>query len=133
MGESTYRRANLERTVVAAVEDLMFKGRISSAAEELGIPARFPRNRESLLQALRESPPDLLIIDLFSPRFEPLELLEELGGDETLKSIPTVGFLPHVEGELAAAARRAGCDRVMARGAFVKELSRVLKGERVGR
>jgi CheY-like chemotaxis protein len=120
------------RRVLAAVEDLLFRSKISETAEQLGIEASFPRSKEKLLEALRESSPDLLVLDLNSARFEPLELLRTVKSDEITQQIPTVGFLSHVQGDLAVAARDAGCDRVMARSAFVENLPRTLTGDGVG-
>jgi CheY-like chemotaxis protein len=58
--------------VLAAVEDLLFRSKISETASQLGVEASFPRNPRKLLDAVHESPPDLLILDLNSARFEPL-------------------------------------------------------------
>ena len=122
----------MARRVLAAVEDLLFRSKISETAERLGVEATFPRNPEKLLDALRASPPDLLVVDLNSTRFKPLELLGAVKSDGTLRGVRTVGFLSHVQGDLALAAREAGCDRVMARSAFVENLPRVLSGDGVG-
>ncbi len=122
----------MARRVLAAVEDLLFRSKISETADSLGVEARFPRTRERLLEALRESPPDLLVLDLNSRRFEPLELLRTLRSAEATRQTPTVGFLSHVQGDLAVAAREAGCDRVVARSAFTRDLPRILAGDRVG-
>jgi PleD family two-component response regulator len=116
------------RRVLAAVEDLLFKSKISETASSLGIEAAFPRSPKKLLAALRESPPDLLILDLNSARFEPLTLLEDVRSDEATRDVPTVGFLSHVQKDLAGAAREAGCNRVVARSAFTKDLPRILAG-----
>jgi CheY-like chemotaxis protein len=116
------------RTVLAGVEDLLFRSKISETASSLGIEAVFPRNRRRLLEAIHESPPDLLILDLNSARFEPLALLRITRSDETTRDVPTVGFLSHVQKDLAVAAREAGCDRVVARSAFTKDLPRILAG-----
>jgi CheY-like chemotaxis protein len=120
------------RRVLAAVEDLLFRSKISETAQTLGVEAAFPRTREKLLGALRESPPDLLILDLNSARFDALELLRTVKTDGALRDVPTVGFLSHVQAELVVAARRSGCDRVMARSAFVENLPHVLAGDGVG-
>jgi PleD family two-component response regulator len=122
----------MARRVLAAVEDLLFRSKISETADALGVEAKFPRSPERLLGALRESPPDLLVIDLNSSRFEPLELLRIVKSDETTEHVLTVGFLSHVQGDLAVAARRSGCDRVLARSAFVENLPRILAGDGVG-
>jgi CheY-like chemotaxis protein len=120
--------ANVARRVLAAVEDLLFRSKISETASSLGIEAAFPRNPRRLLDALRDSPPDLLVLDLNSARFEPLTLLRDVRSDEATREIPTVGFLSHVQKDLAIAAREAGCDRVVARSAFTKDLPRILAG-----
>ena len=122
----------MARRVLGAVEDLLFRSKISETAERLGVEAAFPRNPEKLLDALRASPPDLLVVDLNSARFKPLELLRAVKSDGALRGVRTVGFLSHVQADLALAAREAGCDRVMARSAFVENLPRVLSGDGVG-
>jgi PleD family two-component response regulator len=116
------------RRVIAAVEDLLFRSKISETASTLGIEAAFPRSPKKLLEALRESPPDLLILDLNSARFEPLTLLGDVRSEEATRDVPTVGFLSHVQKDLAVAAREAGCDRVVARSAFTKDLPQILAG-----
>ena len=113
----------MARKVLAAVEDLLFRSKISETASTLGIEASFPRNPGRLFEALRESPPDLLILDLNSARFEPLALLQTIRSD-----VSTVGFLSHVQKDLAVAAREAGCDRVVARSAFTRDLPQILAG-----
>jgi PleD family two-component response regulator len=115
---------------MAAVEDLLFKSKISETAAKLGIESAFPRSPAKLLDAARSSPPDILILDLASERFEPLELLRTVSEDEELSGIPTVGFLPHVEKDLARAAKEAGCGKIMARSAFTKELPKIISGEK---
>ena len=120
--------ANVTRRILAAVEDLLFKSKISETASQLGIDAAFPRNPRKLLEALRESPPDLLVIDLNSARFEPLALLRSVRSDEATRDVSTVGFLSHVQKDLAVAAREAGCDRVVARSAFTRDLPQILAG-----
>jgi PleD family two-component response regulator len=119
------------RRVLAAVEDLLFKSKISETASTLGIEAAFPRNPRKLLEALRESPPDLLVLDLNSARFEPLALLQTVKSDEATQDVATVGFLSHVQKDLAVAAREAGCDRVVARSAFTRDLPQILAGRTI--
>jgi CheY-like chemotaxis protein len=123
------RRKHVAHRVLAAVEDLLFRSKISETAAALDVETGFPSSPERLLATLRESPPDLLIIDLNSARFEPLELLRIVKSDGTLQDVFTVGFLSHVQGDLALAARKSGCDRVMARSAFVENLPQILAGD----
>jgi len=122
----------MARRVLAAVEDLLFKSKISETADQLGIEARFPRSQKRLLDALRESPPDLLVLDLNSSRFEPLELLQTVKSEAVTRQVSTLGFLSHVQKDLAVAAKEAGCDRVMARSAFTRDLPKILAGGEAG-
>ncbi len=118
----------MARKVVAAVEDLLFKSKISETASTLGVEALFPRSPKKLVEKVHESPPDLLVLDLNSARFEPLQLLLELKSDEASRGVPVVGFLSHVQKDLAVAARESGCDRVVARSAFTRDLPEILAG-----
>jgi PleD family two-component response regulator len=127
--EDDSTEAGVTRRVLGAVEDLLFKSKISETSSQLGIEAAFPRSPKKLLDALRESPPDLLILDLNSARFEPLALLREVKSDEATRDIPTVGYLSHVQKDLAVAAREAGCDRIVARSAFTRDLPKILAGD----
>ena len=122
----------MARRVVAAVEDLLFRSKISETANQLGVEALFPRSPKKLLDTAQTTPPDLLVLDLNSDRFEPLALLRQLKSDETLKGVPVVGFLSHVQKDLAVAARESGCDRIMARSAFTKDLPEILSGNNGG-
>jgi PleD family two-component response regulator len=115
---------------MAAVEDLLFRSKIGETAAQLGVEASFPRSPKKLEDALKASPPDLLIVDLNSSRFEPLNLLQSVKSEKATKVVKTVGFLSHVQKDLAVAAKEAGCDRVMARSAFTRDLPKVLSGGR---
>ena len=118
----------MARRVIGAVEDLLFRSKISETASRLGVEAAFPRSPKKLLETLRESPPDLLVLDLNSARFEPLALLGAVRSEGATRDVPIVGFLSHVQKDLAVAAREAGCDRVVARSAFTKNLPEILAG-----
>jgi CheY-like chemotaxis protein len=107
---------------------LLFKSKILETADTLGVEAAFPRSPKRFVDEARGSAPDLLVLDLNSARFEPLKLLRELKSDETTKSVPVVGFLSHVQKDLAVAAREFGCDRVIARSAFTRDLTEILAG-----
>lgn len=119
----------MARRVLAAVEDLLFKSKILETAKELDVEARFPRSPKKLLAALEESPPELLILDLNSAHFEPLGLLKEIKFSENTSRVPVVGFLSHVQKDLAVAAKEAGCDHIMARSAFTRDLPRIIEGD----
>jgi CheY-like chemotaxis protein len=116
--------------ILAAVDDLMFSSRISTAAKAVGATIRFTRSVEAVIAAARETSPALVILDLNSARTQPLEILAALKADPVLAAIPTVGFVSHVDTPTIEAAREAGADRVLARSAFVEQLPQLLQAAR---
>jgi hypothetical protein len=100
------------RRIVAYVPDLMDRSRISAAADSR---VAFAATPAALVEAATDA--DLAIVDLGRPGV--LELLPEI-------SIPSIGFASHVDRDLMAAARAAGCDQVLARSAFFARLGEFL-------
>lgn len=120
----------MTRTVIAAVDDMFFAAKIRAAALHLGITLRSMRNPEQLLNAARESNPDLIIVDLHAQTLDPIALARTLKSDEQLKSIPLLGFFSHVQTELQREAVAAGFDEVVPRSVFSRDLGEILAGEK---
>jgi len=112
-------------TVVALVDDLMFLSRIREAAKASGIEVRAARRLPELLAACRPAP-RAVFVDLDRPQLPVEEALAAFKADTDLASVPVVGFVSHVQADRAQAARNAGCTRVLARSAFVRELPALL-------
>ena len=112
--------------ILCAVDDLMFSVKISSAAKALDVPIAFERTREAVLARVRSERPALVIFDLNSSRLAPLETIRTIKADEALRSTRTLGYVSHVQSEVIAAARAAGCDEVLARSAFSERLATIL-------
>jgi ActR/RegA family two-component response regulator len=112
--------------IFVAVDDLMFASRISTAAKAVGAAIQFTRSVESVLTAARTVTPSLVILDLNSARTQPLAIVEALRSDPALATVPTIGFVSHVDTTTIEAARLAGVGRVLARSAFVEQLPRLL-------
>jgi len=108
--------------VVAYIDDLFFQMKLAETAKQLGLEAKVASNAESLLQLL-DPLPALVIVDL-NARSSPLEAVQRLRAVEP--NLRVVGFLSHVETELAAKARSAGFDEVMPRSRFSMHLPQIL-------
>jgi len=54
----------------------------------------------------------------------PIQTIEKLR--QVQKDVRVVGFLSHVQRELAEQARAAGCDEVMPRSSFTQNLAAIL-------
>jgi len=114
--------------ILAMVDDLMFTSKIKATARQLGVDVTFARSSDAALAAMRTHAPALVILDLNNPRTDPLGTVAAMKGDAALTSIPTVGFVSHVQTDLIEAARAAGIDDVLARSTFTARLAEILSG-----
>jgi CheY-like chemotaxis protein len=110
--------------VIALVDDLMFLSRIREAARGCGAVVRAARASD-LVAAAREGA-RLVLVDADSSRLPWEDAVRALRSEAPFASLPVVAFVSHVHPERAEAARAAGCSQVLARGAFVQELPRLL-------
>jgi DNA-binding NarL/FixJ family response regulator len=108
--------------VVALMDDLFFQMKLAETAKHLGVEVKVATTADALMPLL-DSPPKLLIVDLNS-RSQPIAAIERLRAAKN--GVRVVGFLSHVQTDLAAQARAAGCDEVMARSAFTQNLAAIL-------
>jgi DNA-binding NarL/FixJ family response regulator len=103
--------------LVALVADLMFAARVRGAAPDAAVA----RSLAALLQAAGPET-GLVLVDLQAR--DSVEAIERVR--EAAPSAQVIAFGPHVEKDALAAAQSAGADRVMARGAFVRELAEIV-------
>jgi len=102
-------------------DDLIFFSRVAATARAAGLEVRQARSTAALLALTDMKPPGGVIIDLHAEVLDLPELIARLRIDCPVMP-RTVAFGSHVEAEVLRAARQAGCDRVMPRSQFVKEL-----------
>ncbi len=108
--------------VVALMDDLFFQMKLAETAKQLGVELKVAVNADALL-GLMQNTPKLVIVDLNS-RSLPIQSIEKLR--QVQKDVRVVGFLSHVQRELAEQARAAGCDEVMPRSSFTQNLAAIL-------
>ena len=109
--------------ILALVDDLMFRSKIKSTAQQAGVTVAFAGSRDAALAAMRANVPALVIFDLNNMRSDPLGTLAEMKKDAALAAIPTVGYVSHVDVNTIDAARAAGVDDVLARSSFTARLA----------
>ncbi len=112
--------------VLSAVDDMFFSSRIESAAKLAGVRVVSATDARQLAELLLELIPRMIILDLNSNACAPLESLRRIKADGRLSQTPVIGFVSHVQRDLADEARRAGCDQVMPRSVFTANLPKIL-------
>lgn len=115
----------MARKVLVIVEDLFFLAKIREAAKHSGVELQVGRP-ESASEDLTKLQPAVVILDLNHRSGRALEALQTIKNSALTRNVPVLGFLSHVQGELAATARAQDCDRVMARSAFSQRLPEIL-------
>ena len=107
-------------------DDLMFTSKVTGTARAVGVNVTAIRNVERLVALAETEPPSCVILDLHNTTLDLPALMSSLR--EKCPTMPRViAFGSHVDVDLLAAARQAGCDRVMPRSQFVKQLETGLK------
>jgi len=112
--------------ILAAVNDLFFVGKITAAAQRVGVPVEFIRGEPELLQKTDASPA-ILLLDLNDARLNPVSLVARLKADPLRRAVRVIGFLSHVQEDLKRAADQAGCDLVLPRSVFSQQLDDLLR------
>jgi CheY-like chemotaxis protein len=112
--------------ILAVLDDLFFTVKINEAAKRAGVHVEFVKSAKDALDKAQAHPP-VIILDLNCTSLDPLKLIEHLKSNAALKEIRLIGFVSHVQAELIQKAREAGCDIVLARSAFSKNLPHILK------
>jgi DNA-binding NtrC family response regulator len=108
---------------LAFVDDIFFQAKIRETAKLVGVDIRFCTTPDALFAEMDREKPNLVVIDL-NARNNPLDAV---GRVRTFSAeLPLVGFLSHVQLDLAEKARIAGCADVMPRSKFTHNLATIL-------
>lgn len=119
-----------KKNLILVADDLFFSSKIESAAKSLGAELVKVKNREELRGRIERTPPDLVIMDLASKTIDMERAFAEIRRLAGGEGVFCVGYLPHVERELADRFREKGVDLVIARSRFSREMREIL-GERL--
>ena len=108
--------------VVAMVDDIFFIAKMKETAKQTGTVLETAGTAEALAEAARAEATSLLIVDLNARgSIEAIENLRAAG-----ITLPMIAFFSHVQAELGERARVAGCEHVLPRSKFARELAEIL-------
>jgi DNA-binding NarL/FixJ family response regulator len=108
--------------VVALMDDLFFQMKIAETAKHLGLELKVATTGDALA-GLLDPAPQLVIVDL-NARSQPLAAIARVRAAN--KDLRVVGFLSHVQRDLAVQAQSAGCNEVLPRSLFTQNLAEIL-------
>jgi CheY-like chemotaxis protein len=110
--------AEAGKSVVALTADMIFAARIRGAAPHVVLA----RDVKDLLTRVRETKPDLVVLDMDRRGLDVRGTVEQLKA----AGIEVLCYVSHVREDLIAEAREGGADRVMARGSFANKIADLL-------
>jgi DNA-binding NarL/FixJ family response regulator len=110
-------------SVLVLAEDIFFLSKIRETARRTGVSLRIASSAEAFFQEAVRNVPSLAIVDL-NLRGTPFEAIREVRAAHP--ALPIVGFVSHVQTELASEARTAGCSEVVSRSKFTQEMATLL-------
>ncbi len=108
--------------VVYLIRDMLFTSKLREVAKQLGVSVQAAPDPASLVRGAAGA--RLVIVDLRLDRA--LEALDALAADPAAAAVRRVGFVDHERVEVMDAARAKGCERVLTKGQFSKELPTLL-------
>jgi CheY-like chemotaxis protein len=111
--------------IMVVVEDLIFLSKIQQTAKLLGVAIETASPEQVAVQL--DGDVGAVILDLNHRSGRAVELLREMKSDPATRPVAVIGFLSHVQAELARQAREAGCNLLMARSAFTQKLPELLQ------
>lgn len=114
----------MSKSVIACVEDLFFRSKIEATARHLNVPVRFVGGKE-LVKACADNTTGAVLLEL-SSNGDALAAVRELRRNKTTSALAVIGFLSHVDKQLARDAEAAGVTQVMPRSQFSEGLPDLL-------
>jgi len=115
------------KTLLLASRDLMLCSRAEGAARKLGLTLVTAHDASKICTlCAEEEGPVVLLVDLRLPGLDVQQLVAAVRAGEG-GSVPILACGPHVHEVRLAAAREAGCDLVVTRGQFDRDLESLLQ------
>jgi DNA-binding response OmpR family regulator len=114
-----------KETVLLVGQNLFFLGRVESLASARGYEVLRAANEDSFWRHFRQQKPTLLLIDLEGDESTWNKVLEGLQPEK--QGIKIIAFGPHENVAALERARGLGCDLVLNKGEFNRDLPKIFE------
>lgn len=114
----------MTQVILCLSRDLAISSRVESSAARFNLPVRTFSSFASPSSEIPAADKYLVIIDLQSVGTEIQATIDNLR--QAYPEARFVAFAPHVYTERLEEARRAGCDQVISRGTFFRQLDEII-------
>ena len=113
--------------VLAITSDLFLQSRIIELAKSLGASAKVVTSEEALIREANSTHPNLVILDLAAPDYDPFSCAQRL---KIMTPQPGIlALFPHIRKDLKLKAEKVSIDYIVPNSAFLKTLKDILEKE----
>jgi CheY-like chemotaxis protein len=112
--------------VIAVMSDLFFAAQIQDIAKRLGLTSVLVKDRETALTKIQPGTV-AIVLDLNCAAADPLHLIQDVRHSPVASGVFIIGFVSHVQADLRQRAADSGCDRVVTRSVFTRDLPALLE------
>ena len=113
-------------TIVLVGQNLFFLGRVETLAESQGVEVLSAPNEAAFRRHLARQRPALVLVDLEGDASVWESAVKEVAADKG--STRVVAFGPHEDLATMDRARELGCDLALSKGAFNRDLGKIVGG-----
>ena len=113
-------------TIVLVGQNLFFLGRVEAQAEPLGYEVQWATSQSAFLEKCASHRPTLILVDLEGDESIWTSVLEGINHQEA-EGVKVVAFGPHEDVDMLERARNLGCDLVLNKGEFNRDLPKILE------
>ena len=113
-------------TVLAVIDDLLFRAKLEAAAAHADVHLEIVTGASAAAGVRLNPSCTLLIVDLTLSSADPVAVVHALR--RAAPGVPILGYAPHAQADRKAQATAAGCAWVWPRSLFVQRLPEVLAG-----
>jgi len=111
-------------SVLFLSSDLVFSSRLAAAGQRLGINVSTVSSIDAAVERIQGNLIELVVCDLSAPGAEPQALVAGLRREQA--NLAIVAYAPHVHEKRLEAATEAGCNEVLTRGQFDRQMDEIL-------
>ena len=115
-----------KETVVLVGQNLFFLGRIEAQAEPLGYEVQWATTQSAFQEHCASRRPVLILVDLEGDESIWSDVLENIDHQEA-GGVKVVAFGPHENVAMLERARNLGCDLVLNKGEFNRDLPKIIE------
>ena len=112
-------------TIFLVGQNLFFLGRVEAQTEPLGYEVQWATSHSAFLEKYANRRPTLILVDLEGDESIWTSVLEGINYQKP-EGVKVVAFGPHEDIDMLERARNLGCDLVLNKGEFNRDLPKIL-------